>query len=185
MGVEAFNHQAYKNFRDRLGGLNDLIAAALPDQSEAMKRLTEDFQTAGFDEGSPFKRQIEAYMSQFLTDNQGSYPTNYEAQKGMINDAAQFAIEQFLEGTRVDGKDLLEQLRDDDGLLPDELMRNPVFRTYFIDSGYEEQYQAAQEIRRQNEDKFLENVMDGIEETDDAAEEPFTFTPTGGGGGGF
>lgn len=31
MGVEAFNHQAYKNFRDRLGSLNDLLVAALPE----------------------------------------------------------------------------------------------------------------------------------------------------------
>jgi len=182
MGVEAFNHQAYKNFRDRLGGLNDLIVSVLPEGDAAMKRLSSDFQTAGFDEGSPFKRQIEAYMSQFLTDNQGSYPTSYEAQKGMINDAAQFAIEQFLAGTQENGTNLLVKLRDDDDLFSDDLMANPVFRAFFIDSGYEQQYQAALARRESNIDMFIENAMRGIEIDDEAETSSFSFQDSDGDG---
>lgn len=175
--VEAFNHQAYKSVSKHLNALGDLFADNLPEGSEQLKRLIEDLEIIGFEKQSVFRRSMQSSIDSYLRDNQESYPASYDAQRNVINDAVNFALNEFLDGTAVDGVNLIDSLRDEFGVLPPEISTSPVFKAYFQDTGYEQKYQESLKIKNEFEAAAIESLPRGVVVADDVDTTRFTFNP--------
>ena len=150
-GVEAFNHQAYKNVSRHLNALGDLFADNLPAVQEQLAKLVKDFEVAGFEKQSIFQRSSRLRHRWISAGLPREPPQTYDAQRTMINDAVNFALNQFLEGTEVNGVNILDKMRDANGLLPDNIVNSPVFKAYFTDTGYEQKYQEYLKLKAEND----------------------------------
>jgi len=176
LNVEAFKHPAYLSATKHMGALGDLVNSLLADGSDELARILPEFEVTGFDGTSIFKRKMLATMSEYLTENQANYPAGYEAQKSVINDAVAFALNDFLDETEENGVNLIDRMRGPDGLLPQALVNDPVFKSYFTNSGYEQQAQQARAIIREAEDRAIDMLPSSVE-IDPALDQqqPFTF----------